>query len=111
MQEAMLVAKYGGLHPKKKKAGELGAHKVRNPFPCRGRLHAWAHGLQRLNAHALCMQEHKFFDSADYQMKREAALKSRAEGATPPPIDEESLKPKLEPTAAQPRRLSHLDHE
>jgi hypothetical protein len=44
-------------------------------------------------------------------MKREAALKkSRAEGIPVPPIEEESLKPKLEPSPPQPRRLSHLDH-
>lgn len=74
-QEAMLNAKYGGMKPKKK-GGLLGAHK-----------------------------EHKFFDSADWAMNKEAAAK---QGEAPAPPAEE-LKPKLEPTPLPARRISHLD--
>jgi len=71
----MLMAKYGGLKPKKK-GGALGASK-----------------------------EHKFFDSADWAMNKEAAAKQ----GQPPPPPQEQLQPKLEPTPLPARRISHLD--
>ncbi|KAG1658170.1 hypothetical protein FOA52_006931 [Chlamydomonas sp. UWO 241] len=77
-QEAMLVAKYGGMKPKKK-GGAL-AHK-----------------------------EHKFFDSADWAMNKEAAAKTGQHGQPAPAPAEEALKPKLEPTPLPARRISHLD--
>ena len=51
-------------------------------------------------------QEHKFFDSADWAMNKEAAAK---QGQPAPPPSEEQLKPKLEPTPLPARRISHLD--
>uniref|UniRef100_A0A7R9V186 Negatively light-regulated protein n=1 Tax=Chlamydomonas euryale TaxID=1486919 RepID=A0A7R9V186_9CHLO len=78
-QEAMLMAKYGGMKPKKK-GGALGVHK-----------------------------EHKFFDSADWAMNKEAAAKTVPPGQPAPPPAEEALKPKLEPTPLPARRISHLD--
>jgi hypothetical protein len=53
-------------------------------------------------------QEHKFFDSADWAMNKEAAAKGGADGAPAPPPTEQ-LKPKLEPTPLPARRISHLD--
>ncbi|KXZ54562.1 hypothetical protein GPECTOR_4g627 [Gonium pectorale] len=71
-QEAMLMAKYGGLKPKKK----------------------------------LLPKDHKFFDSADWAMNKEAQKK----GDKPPaPDQQETLPPKLEPMPVPSRRVSHLD--
>lgn len=53
------------------------------------------------------LQEHKFFDSADWAMNKEAAAKTGQ--PAPPPSQEEKLKPKLEPTPLPARRVSHLD--
>lgn len=82
-QEALLMAKYGGMAPKKKK-GMLGASK-----------------------------EHKFFDSADWAMNKEAAAKQgpdgAAAGAEGGQAVQEQLRPKLEPTPLPARRISHLD--
>ena len=52
-------------------------------------------------------QEHKFFDSADWAMNKEAAAKQVQQGQPPPP--QEQLPPKLEPTPLPARRISHLD--
>ena len=53
-------------------------------------------------------QEHKFFDSADWALNKEAAAKKGV--PAPRRVPEEQLKPKLEPTAPPPgRRISHLD--
>jgi len=74
-QEAKMMAKYGGMKPKKK-------------------------GLMQA-------KEHKFFDSADWALNKEAAAKQGA--PVPPQVPEEKLKPKLEPTPITARRVSHLD--
>lgn len=77
-QEAMMMAKYGGLKPKKK-------------------------GL-------MMAKEQKFFDSADWALNKEAAAKQgHTQGGMRPPVPEERLKPKLEPTPVPARRVSHLD--
>ncbi|KAL6753756.1 hypothetical protein V8C86DRAFT_2720451 [Haematococcus lacustris] len=77
-QEALMMAKYGGMKPKKK-------------------------GLMQA-------KEHKFFDSADWALNKEAAAKQAPPGAAAPqPVPEEQLKPKLEPTPIPARRVSHLD--
>lgn len=55
----------------------------------------------------LCVQEHKFFDSADWALNKEAAAKQGAQA--PKQVPEEKLKPKLEPTPIPTRRVSHLD--
>lgn len=71
-QEAMLMAKYGGLKPKKK----------------------------------LLPKDHKFFDSADWAMNKEAQKK----GEKPPNSEQqETLPPRLEPMPVPSRRVSHLD--
>lgn len=69
-QEAMLMAKYGGLKPKKK----------------------------------LLPKDHKFFDSADWAMNKEAQKKGEK-----PVEQQETLPPKLEPMPVPSRRVSHLD--
>jgi len=54
------------------------------------------------------VQEHKFFDSADWALNKEAAAKKGV--PAPRHVPEEQLKPKLEPTTVPgPRRISHLD--
>ncbi len=69
----------------------------------------------RATRHALCRtlsrspQEQKFFDSADWALKKEAAAKQQTGDQPPPPPPEEQLKPKLEPTPIPARRISHLE--
>ncbi len=53
-------------------------------------------------------QDQKYFDSADWAMKKEAAAKDGG-AAAPPPEPEVQLKPKLEPTPSMQRRISHMD--
>ncbi|PNW83115.1 hypothetical protein CHLRE_06g307200v5 [Chlamydomonas reinhardtii] len=72
-QEAMLMAKYGGLKPKKK----------------------------------LLPKDHKFFDSADWAMNKEAQKKGEKPPA--PEDQQETLPPRLEPMPVPSRRVSHLD--
>ncbi|KAJ9511148.1 hypothetical protein QJQ45_013233 [Haematococcus lacustris] len=101
-QEALMMAKYGGMKPKKK--GLMQA-KVRPPdrlpYSCDG---------SDLRLSVLAKQEHKFFDSADWALNKEAAAKQAPPGAAAPqPVPEEQLKPKLEPTPIPARRVSHLD--
>ncbi|KAF5831439.1 hypothetical protein DUNSADRAFT_13147 [Dunaliella salina] len=57
--------------------------------------------------HNFTAQEHKFFDSADWALNKEAAAKKGV--PAPRQVPEEQLKPKLEPTTVPGRRISHLD--
>ncbi len=50
-------------------------------------------------------QDHKFFDSADWAMNKEAEKK----GEKPASDDQQTLPPKLEPMPVPSRRVSHLD--
>ena len=101
-QEALLMAKYGGAGGKfpmgKKKPG---APKVSRDVafikrPCNDSISN--HHIQA---------ETKYFDSADWAMKKEA--QSKPDAPPPPPEPEVALKPKLEPTPSMQRRISHMD--
>lgn len=53
-------------------------------------------------------QEHKYFDSADWALNKEAAAKKGV--PAPRQVPEEELKPKLEPTTHPTgRRISNMD--
>ncbi|KAJ9511300.1 hypothetical protein QJQ45_017098 [Haematococcus lacustris] len=101
-QEALMMAKYGGMKPKKKGLMQAKVRPPdRPPYSCDG---------SDLRLSVLAKQEHKFFDSADWALNKEAAAKQAPPGAAAPqPVPEEQLKPKLEPTPIPARRVSHLD--
>ncbi len=51
-------------------------------------------------------QDHKYFDSADYQLAKQGVQNAEA-----PAFAASQLAPKLEKSAAPPRRASHLGEE
>lgn len=52
------------------------------------------------------MQDHKYFDSADYQLAKQGVQSAEAPG-----LPGSQLAPKLAKSAAPPRRASHLGEE
>ena len=62
----------------------------------------------RINFLSLAPQDHKYFDSADYSMQKDAMKNGR------PPIPEEDkveeLPAKLKPSPPASRRVSHMDN-
>mmetsp|Transcript_38421 Transcript_38421/g.108579 ORF Transcript_38421/g.108579 Transcript_38421/m.108579 type:complete len:107 (+) Transcript_38421:533-853(+) len=64
-------------------------------------------GRGRGRGHASIAKDHKYFDSADWQLQKDAALKGHA----PPPMEEkaDALPAKLKPSPPPSRRVSHLD--
>lgn len=56
------------------------------------------------------MQEHKFFDSADWALNKEAAAKKGTPGPSRQ-VPDEDLKPKLEPTGAPGNKRAVVVHE
>ena len=50
------------------------------------------------------MQDHKFFDSADWALSKQGVKTENKQDTT-------GLEPKLEPTAMRPRRTSHLGED
>ncbi len=94
-QEALLIAKYG-MKPKKK----MGMATKVSIGSKAGVLSSWSR-----TPCCVALQEHKFFDSADWALNKEAAAKQ----GQPPPQAPPQLPPKLEPTPLPARRISHLD--
>ena len=50
------------------------------------------------------VQDHKFFDSADWALSKQGVKTENKQDTT-------GLEPKLEPTAMRPRRTSHLGED
>lgn len=64
------------------------------------------YGALKPKKKGLIPKEHKFFDSADWALGKEAAAKGQQPPAEQP---EALLPPKLEPTPVPARRVSHLE--
>ena len=54
--------------------------------------------------HKLFLQDHKFFDSADWALSKQGVKTENKQ-------DSFGLEPKLEPTVVRPRRTSHLGED
>ena len=75
-----------------------------SPLEAVAALRCWA---QPLNLLHFFLQDHKYFDSADWGMQKDAAAKGQ-----PPVPDEdkvEELPAKLKPSPPTSRRVSHMD--
>jgi len=123
----MLRAKYGGLQPKKKLMPKVSTTSLNM---MQGTLDKWpkfkgkcmrlappvppSEGLlpdDPVAMHAqniCCLQEHKFFDSADWALSKQG-VKTEQQLQQQPPVSH--LTPKLAPSDQAPRRASHLGDE
>ena len=78
----MLLARYGGMRPKKKSSSGGGT------------------------------KEHKFFDSADWALAKQGVKAADTLAPVGQASEADAaLEPKLEPTTMPPRRISHLGGE
>ncbi len=75
---------------------------------CLTTIYASINALMRACSCINRVQEHKFFDSADWALNKEAAAKSGGPAPEQQP-PQPQLPPKLEPTPLPARRISHLD--
>ena len=101
-QEAKLKAKYGNLGAKKKLMPKvcclLAVREMQRCF--------WRSSAKtcHFNTPQTELQDHKFFDSADWALSKQGVKTENKQDTT-------GLEPKLEPTAMRPRRTSHLGED